>query len=176
MAYAETGRGLNDVAIYPLIAADALGSKVDFPGAQALEFSTEADSDNVGGDDAILAVAYGAKSGSGSLSTARANLTALSAMIGGTVASVGTTPNIVQTLDEASAAPQGYFAVKGQTLGADTAGSAYEVTLWKCKAGGISETMEYETWHIPQISFEFIENGTGKMITRKLQETRVALA
>jgi hypothetical protein len=176
MAYAETGRGLNDVAIYPLIAADALGTKVDFPGAQALEFSTEVDSDTIGGDDAIIAVAYGAKTGSGSLTTARANLTALAAMLGGTVASTGTTPNIVQTLDETSAAPQGYFAIKGQTLGADTAGSAYEVTIWKAKAGGVSETMEFEAWHTPQINFEFIDNSTPKMITRKLQETRVALA
>ena len=175
MAYGETGRGLNDLAVFPVGAADALGTKVDVPGAQTLEFSTETDSDTVGGDDAILAVAYGAKTGSGSISTARASLTAIAAMLGLTATTTGTTPNQVTTLDEGSAPPQNYFGIKGQTMGADTAGSAYEVTIWKAKAGGISETLEFENWHIPQINFEFIQNAGGKMITRALQETRVAL-
>jgi hypothetical protein len=176
MAFGEVGRGLADLAVYPLSGADVLGTKVDFPGARVLDYSTESDSDTIGGDDATLAVAYGAKTGSGNVQSARANLTAIAAMLGLTATASGTTPNQTVTLIETSAATQGYVAIKGQTSGADTAGSAFQVTIHKAKVGGIAETLEFEAWHVPQINFEFIDNVTPAMITRVLQETKIALA
>lgn len=176
MSYAEVARGLSDLAVFPLEAADALGDIVDVPGARSLNWSTSTDSDTLGGDDTILGVAFGAKTGSGSIEVGRANLTALGAMLGLTVVSAGTTPNIIQTLDESSAANQTYVAIKGQAMGVDTAGSAFEVTIWKAKVGGIDETLEFEGWHTPSYDFEFVDNSSSKMLTRKLYETQVDLA
>lgn len=175
-AYGEIARGLNDLAVYVLGAADAPGSKVDVPGARSFEFSTETDSDTIEGDDTILAVAYSAKRGTGSMEMAKANLTARAAMFGGTATTSGTTPNEVTTWEESSAANTIWLQIKAQATAVDKSGSAYEVTLHKAKAGGSSESMGQGEWNTPSVDFEFVENSTNKFITRKLQETKVALA
>lgn len=176
MSYAEVARGLADLAVFPLTGADVVGAIVDVPGARSLNWSTSADSDTIGGDDKILGVAYGAKSGSGSIEVAKANLTALAAMLGLTVTTTGVAPASVQSLEESSAANTAYVQIKGQAAGVDTTGSAFEVTIHKAKIGGIDETLEFEGWHTPSYDFEFVDNATGKMLTRKLMETKVAFA
>lgn len=175
-AYGEIARGLNDLAVNVLGVADAPGSKVDVPGARSFEFNAESDSDTLEGDDIILAVAFSAKKGAGSMEMGKSNLTARAAMFGGTVVVSGTTPNEVNTWEESGAANQIYVQIRSQALSVDKAGSAYEVTLHKAKCGSWSESMGVSEWNTPSVDFEFIPNASDKFITRKLQETRVALA
>jgi hypothetical protein len=177
MTFGQLVRGIDDLAVYPLDPADdSEGSAVDVFGARSLEWSTTSDSDEIEGDDLILATAYSPKSGSGSLTHAGASLTGMAAMLGVTAVAAGTTPNATVTVAEDSAANQTYVAIKGQALGADTAGSAFQVTLHKAKVGGISESLENGSWLIPSLDFTFVQNQDGDFITRVLQETRVALA
>lgn len=176
MAFGEVSRGLNDLAVYVLGAADAPGTKVDVPGSRSLSWQAQSDNDSLIGDDVVIGIAYDPKQGSGSMEIGRANLTALAAMLGTTATASGTTPNQVITMDEASAPNQVYVQIKAQALGVDTAGSAYEIAICKAKIGSVSEELSQGNWHTPSLDFTFLENASGKMLTRKLQETRVALA
>lgn len=175
MSFGQLGRGLNDLVVDPIVAGE-FEAMVDVPGARSLQWATTSDSDRIEGDDIVLGVAYNAKTGSGTMTTAKASLTALAAMLGLTATAEGTTPNQTVTLAEGSAANQQHIQIRGQALSVDTEGSAFEVILHDCVVGGISETLELNAWHIPEISFEFLENADGDFITRKLMETRVALA
>lgn len=175
-AYGEIARGLNDLAVYVLGGADSPGSKVDVPGVRTLDFSTDADSDSLEGDDTMLAVAYGPKSGSGSMEMGKTNMTARAAMLGGTVSTSGTTPNEVSSWEEPGGANTIWVQIKAQALSVDTSGSAYEITIHKAKAGSASESLGQGAWNTPSLDFEFVPNASGKFITRKQQETRVALA
>ena len=176
MPFGELSRGISDLAVYVLGANDVLGTKVDVPGARAFEWSAESTADTIEGDDEILGTAYSAKEGSGSLSTAKANLTALAAMLGTTAVASGTTPNQLVTMEESSAANQVNLAFKAQAKSVDQAGSAFQVQIWKAKVGSVSESLENGAWHIPSIDFTFVNNVNSKFITRVLQETLVPLA
>lgn len=176
MATGQIVRGLSDLAVFVLGAADAPGSKVDVPGARAFDVSVDSDSDELEGDDTIIAVAYGSKKGSGSMEMGKANLTARAAMLGGTVTTSGTTPNEVSTWDEPAGANQIWVKISAQAKLADVAGGAYQVDINKAKAGGSSESFGQSAWNTPSLDFSFVESSAGKFITRKLQETLVALA
>ena len=174
--FGEVGRGLNDLAVYVLNGADVAGTKVDVPGARSLEWATESDSETIEGDDIVLATAYNAKTGSGSMGLSRMNLTAIAAMLGLTATASGVAPNQLITMEEGSAPNQASVQIKAQAMSGNFAGSAYEITIAKAKVGGVSEALEYGAWHTKSLDFTFVENAAGKFLTRKLQETRVALA
>jgi hypothetical protein len=176
MSFGQIARGINDMAVYPLEALDAPGDIVDVAGARNLEWSTEADTDQIEGDDVILGVSVSAKRGSGSMQYAKQNLTALAAMLGLTATTSGTTPNQITTLDEPGDANQTYIEIRAQALSVDKSGSAFEVNIHKAKVSGTQESLEVNAWSIPNISFEFLEDADGDFITRKMMETRAALA
>lgn len=177
MAYGEIPRGLDDLGVYVLGAADAPGSKVDVPGAQSLEWSVESDSDELRGDNAAIALVRNPKTVSGTIRVARINLTAIAAMVGGTVVTSGVAPNEIQALEETSAAPARYFQIIGQATSADTNGSAYRVTIYKALVtGGPNETLTIDEWSTPEFEFEAIALTNGNLLKRQNYQTAVAIA
>ena len=175
MAYGEIPRGLDDLKVYTLT-GDTPGSAVDVPGAQSLEWSVESDSDELRGDNQAIALVRNPKTVSGTIRLARINLAAFAAMVGGTVATSGTSPNEIQALEETSAAPAQYFQIVGQASSADTNGSAYRVTIYKALVtGGPNESLTIDEWSTPEFEFESIANGSGNLLKRQNYETLVAV-
>src|SRR5690242_566361 len=87
--FGEIPRGLDDLKVYVVGVADALGTAVDVPGAQSLEWSVKPDSDELRGDNQVIALVRNPKSVSGTIRIAKINLPAIAAMVGGTVGTGG---------------------------------------------------------------------------------------
>lgn len=177
VTYGEIPRGLDDLKVYVLGIADAPGPAVDVPGAQALEWSVESDSDELRGDNQAIALVRNPKTVSGTIRIARINLVAIAAMVGGTVVVGGSGSTETQTLEESSAAPARYFQIIGQAASADTNGSAYRITIYKALVtGGPNESLTIDEWSTPEFEFQAIANASGNLLQRKNYATAVAVA
>lgn len=176
MPFGEIPRGLDDLKVY-VLTGDTPGSAIDVPGAQSMEWSVESDSDELRGDNQAIALVRNPKTVSGTIRVARINLAAIAAMVGGTVSSVGMTPNIILSLEESSAAPARYFQIVGQASSADTNNSAYRATVYKALVtGGPNETLTIDEWSTPEFEFEAIANSGGNLLKRQNYETSVAIS
>lgn len=176
MAYGQIPRGLDDLKVY-VLTADTPGSAVDVPGAQSLEWSVESDSDELRGDNVAIALVRNPKTVSGTIRIARIDLSAIAAMVGGTVVTAGTTPNETKALEESSAAPARYFQIIGQAGSQDANGSAYRITIYKALVtGGPNESLTIDEWSTPEFEFEAIANTSGNLLQRKNYETAVAVS
>jgi hypothetical protein len=92
------------------------------------------------------------------------------------VATSGTAPNEIQSLEEASAAPARYFQIVGQTGSQDTNGSAYRITIYKALVvGGPNESLTIDEWSTPELEFEAIANASGNLLKRQSYQTEVAI-
>jgi hypothetical protein len=175
MPFGEVPRGLEDLKAAVLNSSDVAGASVDVSGAQSLTFTVDSDSDEVQGDDTVIATVRGAKSLSGSIGIARINLTAIAALVGGTAGTSGVTPNIILTLNESDAAVSRWCQLTGQANSYDASGSAYRVLLKKIAiTAGPSETLDQETFDTPTMDFSGV-GIAGVLLTRSNYETKVAL-
>lgn len=173
--FGEIPRGLDDLGVY-VLTADTPGAKVDVPGAQSLEWSVESDSDELRGDNQAIALVRNPKTVSGTIRVAKINLTAIAAMVGGTVATTGTGATEITSLEETSAAPARYFQIVGQASSADSNGSAYRITIYKALVtGGPNETLTIDEWSTPEFEFEAIANASGNLLKRQNYATLTAL-
>lgn len=176
MAFGEIPRGLADLQVAPLVAGNA-GTFVDVPGARSLAFNTESDSDELEGDNQIIAKVRNPKSVSGSMELGKINFAALAVMLGGeAVTDSATTPNQITRYVDRATADVAYYTIAGQAPGVDVAGSAYRVLIHKAlTTSGLDETMEVNSWNTPGLDFEAVANDDGALITREQYETMVAL-
>jgi hypothetical protein len=176
MAYGEVARGLSDIKIYKLSGAtDTPATAIDWPGARALEFQAEQDTEEWEGDDTVIAISSDNKRGSGSLAVGRQNPTALAAVLGGTTTISGTTPNAIAVYDETGDPNATYVAIVGQSRGVNTSGAAYRVTLAKCKVASPSESLAQKAYNEPSMDLQFIPDAAGKFIRRQWFETLAAV-
>lgn len=174
MAFGEIPRGLEDLKV-AVLTADTPGSSVDVPGARSLTWNVESDSDDLEGDNAVIATVRNPKSLTGSVEIGRINLAALAAMAGGTVGTSGTTPNVIQTLNESSASATVYFQATGQAPSQDSSGSAYRALLKKLLVtSGPNESMTVNEWSTPTLDFTGVAIS-GVLLTRSNYETSAAL-
>jgi hypothetical protein len=161
---------LEDLAAY-VLTGDTPGSKVDGPGARGLNWTIESDSDQLEGDNSIIAVVRNPKLLTGSVEVGRTNLAFFGAVTGGTASTSGADPNTVISLDESASAGSRYFQLKGNTYSMDASGSGYEATLKKLLVtGGPTESLTVNEWSTPTFDFE----GTaisGVLVTRKNYQT-----
>ncbi len=174
MAFAEIPRGLADLQVAPLV-ADVPGAWADVPGARTLSFNTESESDELEGDNDIIAKVRNPSTLSGSIEVGRINFASLAVMLGGTVETTGVTPNAVSELEQAGGVSVSYFQIAGQAPGVDVEGSAYRVTIMKALVtSGLDESMEVNSWNTPSLDFEGLALG-GILLRRQQFETEVAL-
>lgn len=163
----EIPRGLSDLGVY---AYPGL-LRVDVPGVRSLAFTVESDSDQLEGDNSVIAVVRNPKSITGSIEIGQINLAALSAMVGNTVQNGGTGTAETLTLDESSAAPALYFRILGQAFSQDVNGTGYRVDIKKCLVtSGPNETMSVNDWNTPSLDFEGVAVG-GVLLSRIQYET-----
>lgn len=174
MAYAEIPWGLADLQVAPLV-NDEPGTWVDVPGARSLSFNTESDSEELEGDNEIIAKMRLPKSLSGSIELGRIPLAALAVMLGGAVETDGSGPNAVSKLEEAGGSATSFYSIAGQAPGADVEGSAYRVTIPKAlTTSGLDETMEVNSWNTPTLDFEGLAVD-GVLLVREQYQTEVSL-
>jgi hypothetical protein len=99
----------------------------------------------------------------------------MAAMVGGTVSSAGSTPNVILTLAESSASATNYFQAQGNTTSQDSSGSGYRVILKKLLVtSGPDESMTVNEWNTPTLDFTGVAIS-GTLLERKGYETYVAL-
>lgn len=174
-SYGEIPRGLEDLAVYVLDATDTPGAKVDVPGARTLAYNVASNSDELKGDNQVIAIVRNANTLTGSMEIGRTNLAALAAILGGTATTTGTTPNRVIALSQGASAGSVYFQCKGQTYSQDATNSAYRATLNKLLAtSGPNETLGVDAWSTPAIDFEGVAIS-GNLLKRENYETFVAI-
>lgn len=170
---AEMSRGIADLDV-AVLTADVAGARVDVPGAQALEWSVESDSEELRGDNEVIAVVREAKSLSGTIRTARNNLDAIAAMIGGTVVASGTGATAKKTLEIASASSAAYVRIRGQVPGLD--GGGYRVTIHKALiTSGPGGALADGEFNIPELEFSAVALA-GNLMAHEQWDTYTALA
>jgi hypothetical protein len=168
-------RGLEDLKGAVLSASDVPGTSVDGPGARGLNWTIESDSDQLEGDNQIIAVVRNPKRLTGSVEVGKTNLAFFACVVGGTAATSGSTPNQVITLDESGSAGSRYFQLSGNTYSQDASGSGYQAILKKCLiTGGPTESLTVNEWSTPTFDFEG-SAVSGILLTRKNMETFAAL-
>ena len=173
--YGEIPRGLEDMAGY-ILTGDVAGVKVDAPGARNLTCTIESDSDQLEGDNSVIAIVRNPKRLTGSAEVGRTNLAFFSTILGGTATTGGSSPNTILTLDETASAGSRYFQLKGNTYSQDSSGSGYELLLKKCLVtSGPTETLAVGEWSTPTFDFEG-SAISGVLLTRKNLETYAPLA
>jgi hypothetical protein len=168
-------RGLEDLKVY-LLTADTPGSAVDVFGSRSLSWDISSDSDELEGDNTIIAVVRNPKKMTGSIEMGATSLAAFAVMLGGTVSTAGTTPNQIKTLNESASAGSTYFQAIGSTFSQDASGRGYQAILKKLLVtSGPSETMATGAWSTPSLDFEGVAIS-GVLMSRNFQETYAAAA
>lgn len=172
----QIARGLGDVKLGVLGAADAAPNPVDLvdaPGARTLDFQATADTDSFEGDNTIIAVAQGNKTGTGSFAMGKLSLAALALCLGGTVVTTGTTPSVITKWEEPSTPSSIYVTIIGQTNSFDSSGSGYRVTLHKANFSSPAESLGQSAWNEPTMDFQYIATSDDRFVTREQYETLV---
>lgn len=173
--YGEIPRGLQQLYVN-VLTGDTPGSNIAVPGARGLSFTVESDSDTLEGDNAVIATVRNPKALTGSIELGRINLAAMAAMVGGTVGSSGSTPNVILTLGESGSSATQYFQAQGNTFSQDSSGSGYRVTLKKLLVtSGPDESMTVNEWNTPTLDFTGVAIS-DVLLTRAGYETYVALS
>lgn len=176
MGFGEIPRGLDDEKVY-VLTGDTPGTAIDVPGVRALAFNVESDSDELEGDNAVIAVARNPKKVTGSTELGKMNLAALGAFTGNSTTTSGTDPNQIIKLEESSQQATQYIQIVGQAASQDATGSAYRVTLYKCLVtSGPDEKMSVNDWSTPTLNFEGVENSSKKLLKRESYQTAVAIS
>lgn len=176
MPFGEASRGIDDAKVYTITgAANTVGSSVDVPGIRTVSFNTESDTDELEGDNKIIAIARGIKRFSGSIELGLINLASLAVMQGGSVTLAGTTPAATASLDELDDLVSRYFQMVISCPSMDTSASGYQVTLKKLMVtSGLDETHTVNDWTTPGYDFNGVSIA-GIFATRKQFETNVPL-
>lgn len=172
---AEIARGLGDLQVAPYAAGGTLGAWVDVPGSRSLAFNVSSDSDELEGDNSIIAKVRNPKSLTGSIEIGQINLAALAVLLGGEAETEGTGATAVTKLEESAGVGTSTYQVCGQAPGVDEEGSAYRVTILKAlTTNGLDETLEVNAWNTPTLDFEGLAVG-GKLLVREQFATEEAL-
>lgn len=172
MAAGEISRGIADIKVYPLSGVDdTMGTGIDVPGARALTWQAEQDSEPWEGDDTVMATAFNPKQGTGTLAVGRANGTAMAAYLGGTAVVSGSGGTALTTYEESGGSDVIRVAIVGQAKGYDVSGSAYRVTFGAAVVASPAESMQLNQFNEPSSDITFQENADGLFIRRQWYTT-----
>lgn len=168
--------GLRDVKVAPISAAGVIGTMVDLPNSQTLEFSEKEDYNELRGDDKVVA-----KRGSGatvewSLGAGGISLEAYVIINGGTLTVSGVTPNTKRSYKKKTTDSRPDFWAEGQAI--SESGGDFHVILKRCKAdGGVEGSLSDGEFWVTSASgtgmgnnlddlYEFLENETAAAIVQ----------
>lgn len=166
--------GLRDVKVTPLTGG-AAGTSVDLPNAQTMQFSEAEDTEQLRGDDGLVAIHGKGPTVDWQLGAGGISLEALAVMNGGTVTTTGVTPNQIKTYSKKGTDSRPYFRAEGQSI--SDSGGDFHVVLYKCKSTGnvTGEQTDGSFWvtgasgtALPTTSdsklYDFVQNETATAI------------
>lgn len=160
--------GLRDVKIKPMAAgSETPGTAVDLPNARTFSFSETGDSEELRGDDGVVAIHDLGAGVDWELEAGGISLEAVAAMYGGAVVSAGVTPNQTKTYTKLDTDVRPYFQVEGQAI--SDSGGDFHVTVFKAKATGeLSGELADGQFFLTGAS----GRGIGRSSDRKLYEMK----
>ncbi len=147
--------GLRDVKLFAYDAAGTLSATgVDLPGAQTFSFTVSQESEELRGDDGVIATRSRGKTLEWSTESGGLPFEAMQIMYGGEITDSGVTPGQVKTWSVQDVDNSKYFALIGQAIN-DKGGDTL-CKIYKCKATGeLSGELADGTFYINSAS------GTG---------------
>lgn len=168
--------GLRDVKVRPLVGEVPAATGIDFPNARTFGFTEAEASDELRGDDGLVAVHGKGGSVNWTLEGGGYSFEAVKAMYGGTIVETGTTPNQKKTYVKADTDQRPYFEVEGQAI--SDSGGDFHALVYRAKAtGDLTGTLADGTFWLTGASGQ----GLARLSDRKLyvitqNETAVPLA
>jgi hypothetical protein len=128
--------GLRDVKVATLDATGTKGTLVDLPNSQTLEFEETTSSQELRGDDTVVAKRTSVDGANWTLESGGINFEACVVMFGGTITSSGTTPAQKKVWGRLAADTYPDFFAEGQAM-SESGGDFHDV-LYRCKAEKMS--------------------------------------
>lgn len=126
--------GLRDVKVYPIDEDGNVGSGVDLPAGQTFSFKEAETFEILKGDDLSLASHGGGPTVTWELESGGISLEAYQVIMGGTITTSGTEPNLVKTFTKGALDQKPYFQVEGQAI--SDSGGDFHCIVYRCKADG----------------------------------------
>lgn len=170
--------GLRDVKVCTLDSAGVKGTLVDLPNAQTLEFQEETESQELRGDDAVVATRTTVSSVSWTLEAGGIAFEAMTVIAGGTVSSSGTTPNVVKSWVRMGTDSYPDFYISG--LAMSESGGDHVTKIHRAKATQISGShTDQEFWvsHAEGTGIATLTTAdVGKVWTMQADETALSSA
>ena len=167
--------GLRDVKVAPMTGDATYGALVDLPASRTLAFAETEESEELRGDDTVIARRGLGKTVTWSLEAGGISLDALKVMMGGTLTLTGTPPNEKDTFAMLGTDARPYFKIEGQIIndnGGDIHCLIYRAKLDGDVGGEFTEGGFYLTAAdgiaIPRVDnklFDLIHNETAAVIT-----------
>lgn len=162
--------GLNDVKV-----TDSSGStQADLPTARVLGFKPVFTTNELRGDDQLVAVASRLSHAEWELESGGLDLDALAVITGWTVTSSGTSPNQVDELQFDGGDCNPWFKVYGKALG-DVCTDDLHVLLPKCKLQDLDGRLEDGEFFLTKCTGVAVDNGSDGVFKLVQHETAEAL-
>lgn len=168
--------GLRDVKLWLL---DSAGTRVtpgvDLPASQTFSFKETVSSEQLKGDDVIMASHDYNPVVEWELDAGGISLEAYAVMNGGTVVATGTTPAQIKTYSKLTTDAKPYFEVEGQAISDN--GGDFHCVVYRCKADGdMDGKLDNGTFFVTKATGK----GYGRLDNQKLydfvqNETPVAI-
>jgi hypothetical protein len=126
--------GLRDVKITPFLddQLETLGTGVDLPNMQTLDFTEAEDFNELRGDDKLITMRGSGSHVEWSLEAGGLDFAAVKIMYGGVITTTGVAPNTVNKLTKKSTDQRPFFRMEGQAI-SDSGGDVHCV-LYRCRA------------------------------------------
>lgn len=169
-AYA-TPYGLRDVK---LVNFKATPDVVDLPAAQTLTWSEATQSNQLRGDDVVVATVTFPESLEWELESGGISLEAYALMTGRTVTTSGVSPNVIKTISATNAnSGYPYFKIYGKAVGQEN--DDVHVKIYYAKVTEISGELTGEEFLVTSCSGMAVFDGSGKLYDIVHNETATTL-
>lgn len=137
--------GLRDIKVATLDSAGVKGTLVDLPNAQTLEFTETTETQELRGDDVVVAARVTVNNVEWTLEAGGISFEAMVVIAGGSIASTGVTPAVVKTWTRLGTDAYPDFFIEGQAL--SESGGDHHTRIYRAKASQISGThADQEFW------------------------------
>lgn len=165
--------GLDDVSLY-LITSGSYGTAVDLPASRVFSYTPDIATENLEGDDQIVASHSQDRGGTWDLESGGIPIAGWEVLTGATASDSGTTPNEVTYMDITTSLSRPYFGVIGRAI-SDEGGDTH-VQIWKAKCtDGPSGSFSGGSFHLVSASGVYVPDSSGNIIRLMNHETKVAI-
>lgn len=170
--------GLRDVKVATLDAAGVKGTLVDLPNAQTFEFQESTETQELRGDDVVVAQRTTVSGVEWTIESGGISFEAYVVIAGGTITSTGTTPAIKKSWVRLGTDSYPDFYVEGQAL--SESGGDHHTIIHRAKANQISGSHTDQEFWVSHAEGTGIATLTaadiGKVWTMVANETTAAIA